>query len=187
MGEAKRRKLAGTFPAHGNAEAEIRTITNRRRVAFEAADTGDLDVLRLLVRTRQEANWKHPEYPVVLLDRAVWRDDVEMLRYLLSRGANPNTLIERDRVIPWPSDVGDGLFFSPLATAISEGKAALVKALLSAGADLDMPMVIDAAVGMRQTCRDLLMESPEVIAAMERLELESATGAACRASQAVRI
>jgi ankyrin repeat protein len=188
MGEAKRRKQAGNYPAKERVRQESgNTAYSKCRLAFEAAEKGDLETLKSLVRTRREANWQHPEFDIVLLDQAVMRNDIEMLRFLLEQGANPNALFECGRLVLCPSDFGDGMYFSPLATAISDGHAEILVALLDAGADLNLPKWIDNESGERMTCRDALDDSPELFAAMEALILKKVTSKACSPSRAQRI
>lgn len=188
MGEAKRKKQTGIYPVLSNVRQKgVITPHSKRHLAFEAADKGDLDTLKTLIRTRHEANWKHPGCGLLLLDKAVYRNDIDMLRFLLDQGANPNALIECDQLVPWPADVGDGMYFSPLASAISDGRVEILAALLDAGADLNLPKWIDDESGERMTCRDALNDSPDLLAAIEALTLEKATGKVCSQSRAQRI
>lgn len=188
MGEAKRKKQAGIYPVLGNVRQEsVSTTYSKRHLAFEAADKGDLDTLKTLIHSQREANWKHPRFGLVLLDNAVNRNDIDMLLFLLDQGANPNALIECDQLIAWPSDVGDGMYFSPLASAISDGRVEILAALLDAGADLNLPKWIDDESGERMTCRDALNDSPDLLAAIEALSLRKAIGMASGTSRAQRI
>lgn len=186
MGEAKRKKTAGLYLVKGTKET-LMAMADRRLRAFEAADKGDLDTLKPLIHTRHEANWKHPKFGLVLLDKAVNRNDIEMLHFLLDQGANPNALIDRDQLVPWPADVGDGMYFSPLASAISDCRVEVLAALLDAGADLNLPKWIDEESGERMTCRDALNDAPELLAGIEVLALEKATSKAISPSRAQRI
>lgn len=188
MGEAKRKKQAGIYPVLGNVrQVSVNTPSLKLRLAFEAADKGDLETLKTLIRTRHEANWKHPRFGLVLLDKAVNLNDIDMLHFLLDQGANPNALIECDQLVPWPADVGEGMYFSPLASAISDGRIEILAALLDAGADLNLPKWIDDESGERMTCRDALNDSPELLAGIEALALEKATSKAFSPSRAQRI
>ena len=188
MGEAKRKKQAGIYPVLGSVcQESVNTTSLKLRLAFEAADKGDLDTLKTLIHTQHEANWKHPRFGLVLLDKAVYRNDIDMLHFLLDQGANPNALIECDQLVPWPADVGEGMYFSPLATAISDGRVEILAALLDAGADLNLPKWIDDESGERMTCRDALNDSPELLAGIEALALEKATSKAFSPSRAQRI
>lgn len=186
MGEAKRKKTAGLYLVKGGTET-LMAMADRRLRAFEAADKGDLDTLKPLIHTSHEANWKHPEFGIVLLDKAVNRNDIDMLHFLLGQGANPNALIECDQLVQWPTHVGDGMYFSPLASAISDGRAEILAALLEAGADLNLPKWIDGESGECMTCRDALNDSPELLAAIEALALEKTTTKACSPSRTQRI
>jgi len=188
MGEAKRKKQTGIYPVLSNVrQKSVITPHSKRHLAFEAADKGDLDTLKTLIRTRHEANWKHPDCCLLLLDKAVYRNDIDMLCFLLDQGANPNALIECDQLVPWPADVGDGMYFSPLASAIADGRFEILAALLTAGADLNLPIWISNRSGQYVTCRDTLNELPELNAAIETLILEQVSVKACSNSRAQRI
>lgn len=138
----------------------------RRKHAFEAIEAGDMRKLRRLVRNRVEANWARVGRGWSLLDAAVLFKCHEAARWLLDRGANPNTLFFFDEPILPAEATVDGMYFSPLASAISEGDAQLVKLMLDAGADLSLPKIVDG--DERLTCMDALHEAPALMAEIER-------------------
>lgn len=170
MGEAKRKKTAGLYLVKGTKET-LMAMADRRLRAFEAAGKGYLASLRLLVRNKREADWKHPDCGLVLLDEAVRHGGPDIVRFLLDMGANPNALICNDQLVPWPTKVDDGMYFSPLATAIFEERVEELLMLLEAGADLDLPQCCFKHLDFCQTCRDSLGEDKQLTAKMEAIVL----------------
>ena len=93
-----------------------------------------------------------------MLDEAVQTASIDSVRWLLDKGANPNTLFFQDKPCGANQKRKEGLYFSPFATAISNGKTEIVLLMLSRGADLNLPTVWCGDDDF-QTCRDVAMES----------------------------
>jgi hypothetical protein len=81
----------------------------------------------------------------------------EMEMWLLNAGANPNTFFFHDK--PWVASRGlpEGMFFSPLASAINSGMVEIVALFQERGAMFDLP-VWNFGDGDCMTCQDLVME-----------------------------
>jgi hypothetical protein len=92
------------------------------RMLFEAADTGDLDRVILLIAGGANVNAALPGdgSPLIAAARG---GRVDVLRLLLDRGADPNGIVP-----------GDG---SPLIAAARQGHADVVEMLLARGASVD--------------------------------------------------
>jgi ankyrin repeat protein len=128
------------------------------QAAFEAVRSNDFSAAANLIRTPAEANYCMPARGWCLLDEAVKAGSEAMVRWLLARGANANTLFLNDRPCvphpPYPS----GLYFSPLATAINEAKVEIAELLLRSGASMDLPYW-GHENGSYHTCFDLATDS----------------------------
>lgn len=144
----------------------------RLNQAFDAIEAGDMKKLVTLVRNRSEANWTRVGQGWSLLDAAVLFKRYDAASWLLNRGANPNTLFSFDEPILPSEATADGMYFSPLASAISEGDATLVKLLIDAGADLSLPKIVEG--DERLTCWDALLEDRSLMAKIERHLLSKA-------------
>lgn len=153
--------------AHGKAEAASDALTNvpvtnkQRQVAniesaFKAIRDGDMATLTRLVRMPKEANWYREGWSWCLLDEAVRAQSVPMADWLCQRGADPNTLFFSDRRISLNRATKPGMYFSPFVASISSCLDDLMLVMLTHGASLDMPYVIDG--GEVSTCRDLARE-----------------------------
>lgn len=124
--------------------------------ALEAVRTEDFQTLTTLVTTPKQANWHSKKSAWCLLDVAVKQDSLTMVSWLLDKGANPNTLFFRD-TLHSRRRFEPGLYFSPFATAISNGQSDIALLLLERGASLDLPIVWCDADDF-QSCRDLAIE-----------------------------
>lgn len=136
------------------------TRKEKRKADFETAllaiSNGNLAGLGKLVRTTKEANWRRPDQAWCLLDEAVDAKSSEMVQWLLAMGADPNTLFCADRLISAQHATAPAFYFSPFASAISNGQTAIVQLMLARGASLDLPYCIsDEGTA---TCRDLAIE-----------------------------
>lgn len=152
----------------------IMNTTMRRKQAFDAIKTGNLERLKTLVLNKTAANWAMPHRSWALLDEAVNSGRHTIAKWLLSRGANPNTLHsdscrrgELDKLLRAliPLD----MFFSPLASAIEREDARMIRLLLDAGANLSLPtMTVNDRV---ETCGDMLNDRPSLAAEVEALAI----------------
>lgn len=148
------------------------------KAAFKAVRQGDHAAATSLIRTPAAANYRLPDRGWCLLDEAVKAGSVAMVQLLLSRGANPNTLFLNDQPFAPVSPYPDGLYFSPFATAINEGKLDIFELLLRHGASLDLPYW-GHQNGAPHTCLDLAMDSefwPQLEASMLAVEVAAKSG-----------
>lgn len=115
---------------------------NTKQQAFYAVATGDIPLLSKIVRTRREANWRLSNRGWSLLDQAVQSRQHAVAAWLLDRGADPNTIFLDDRGISGKHAVGEGWYFSPFASAVSEKDAEMTALFLKAGASRLLPKII---------------------------------------------
>lgn len=115
--------------------------------AIAAIAAKDLGALAKLVKTKKQANWRRPDRVWCLLDEAVKRGSPSTVNWLLVMGADPNTLFKRGRLISLRNATEEGLYFSPLATAIRIGNAEGAALMIKAGASLNLPCDIDNEYG----------------------------------------
>jgi ankyrin repeat protein len=135
------------------------------KAAFRAVRANDFLALARLIHTPADANSRLPDRGWCLLDEAVKAGSMDMVRWLLARGADANTLFLNDQpCVPRPP-FASGLYFSPLATAIRDGKVEIAELLLRSGASMDLPYW-GHEDGSYHTCFDLATDS-EVLPALE--------------------
>lgn len=145
------RELLFTPRARRRADRQAPT---KVKAAFEAVREGDAEKLSRLVRMPKQANWRLPERAWCLLDEAVKSGSLAMVEWLVNHGANANTIVVDDRLFSAGDLCAPVLYFSPLATAIHDGKMEIAEFLLRNGAALDAPCW-SFADGARQTCFDM--------------------------------
>jgi len=156
---------------HQRVSRKNSTLVENRaqiRAAFSAIHDGDLARLSAIVRTKRQANWLSPSrLGWSLLDAAVAKRAASTVEFLLSKGADPNTLFRgriRVRVA-----VEDGEYWSPLFRAILYQDAEIVSLFLDAGASLNLPQKVDFHAGDDdcQVWFDILKLGPAVAALRE--------------------
>jgi ankyrin repeat protein len=154
----------------------------RRKQALNAIKAGNLKRLQTLILSKAEANLTLPKRSWSLLDQAVDCENHDIAKWLLARGANPNTLhatpglmsrLGLDRIFAFHSIEPD-FYFSPLATAIEKEDAHMVRVFLDAGADLNLPKY--NFQGHIETCEDALKEKPALRARLEALAISASSG-----------
>jgi hypothetical protein len=145
--------------------------------AFSAIFDDDLAKLASIVRTKRQANWQSTaRMGWSLLDAAVSNRSSPSVAFLLSKGADPNTLFRgrfRDRLA-----TEEGMYSSPLLTAILFNEVEIVGLLLDAGGSLDLPEQIDFHTG-NLDCRhwlDIYKLGPAVAAFREAKALARSIG-----------
>ncbi len=157
-------------------------INQRIWQAIKAAQSGDLQTLSTLVQTRAQANWLSPDRQgMALLSHAVESKQPAVVKWLLEKGANPNTLFFERRIVKLKEGeyYGEGRYYSPLLAAISLREVESIALLLEHGADTDLPIVIDYAYEC-DSCRDYLFKyqlEDAVQARREAMQLEKAARA----------
>lgn len=92
---------------------------------FEAADLGDLDALTAMLDQQPERIDLRDESGWTPLHHAAYRDRADLVRFLITRGADPNASAEGECV--------------PLHMAAAESGVDTVLALADGGADLNVP------------------------------------------------
>lgn len=134
------------FPTRSRANGA--PARHARAGNFEAAKVaireGNLAMLTKLVQTPHQANWCASDRAWCLLDEAVKADSVEMVQWLLNKGADPNFLFISDRPFDRSAGLLQGMYFSPFASAIRGRNAQIVRAMLAHGADLSLPVMFSA-------------------------------------------
>ena len=153
----------------------------RRKYALNAIKAGNLKRLQTLILSKADANLTLPKRSWSLLDQAVDCENHDIAKWLLARGANPNTLhatpglMSRLGMLPvMLHQIEPELYFSPLASAIEKEDAHMVRIFLDAGADLNLPKY-----GLREhmsTCHDALNEKPALKARLEALDISASVG-----------
>lgn len=137
-----------------------RAESNQRiRQAIDAIQKGDLQTLSSLVHTRAQANWLEPDRQgMALLSYAVESKHPEIVKWLLEKGADPNTLFLGCRLVKLGAGDGyaEGHYRSPLRSAIGLEQVDSIALLLEHGADLELPVSEDYTHG-GETCEDLLI------------------------------
>jgi hypothetical protein len=153
---------------HSKSSGKRRTSGNQRKTRqqqfkndYEAAKTaiklGDIATLSQIVETKEQANWHGTDVGWCLLDEAVKTGSLTMVKWLLDAGANPNTIFFNDKPLVASRGLPEGMFFSPLASAIKSGMVEIVALFQERGAMFDLP-VWNLGDGDCMTCQDLVME-----------------------------
>lgn len=164
----------------------------RRKRALNSIKAGNLKRLETLILSKADANLTLPNRSWSLLDQAVDCENHDIAKWLLSRGANPNTLhatpglmsrLGLDRIFTFTSIEPD-FYFSPLATAIEKEDAHMVRIFLDAGADLNLPKY--NFQGHIETCDDALNEKPALRARLEALAISASVGESNRHQRVTR-
>jgi ankyrin repeat protein len=147
-------------PARESGRGKPRRSPQERafKAAKKAVQEGNLNALSRLVKTASQANWYASDRAWCLLDEAVKSRSPAMVKWLLEKGANPNTLFFRDKQYDLSKGVVPGGYFSPFATAISNAEKQIVELMLDHGADINLPVVYEDESD-HTTCRDLAQES----------------------------
>ena len=153
--------------------------------AIDAIKADDLDALAKMVTTKRQANWHRPDQAWSLLDQAVRSYSDEIVEWLLFMGANPNTLFFNRRAVAMNKAKKPGMYFSPFSSAIHDGQIKIVKLLLGAGANLDLPVVIEDDLACTN-CRDIAVEM-DVWPVIEALQLQQSTPQASKSNGATRL
>jgi hypothetical protein len=122
--------------------------------AIEAIKRDDLNALSKLVKTAKQANWRRKDRPWSLLDQAVSSRSFSMVKWLVEKGANPNTVFFRDKPCDDRKGLCPGMYFSPFASAISFNQMEIALFLFASGADINIPMYRCSVEGLT-TCRDV--------------------------------
>lgn len=133
-------------------------INQRIWQAIRATRSGDLQTLSTLVQTRAQANWLSPDRQgIALLSHAVASKQPAVVKWLLEKGANPNTLFFERRIVKLKEGehYGEGRYYSPLMAAISLREVESIALLLEHGADTGLPVEIYYAYEC-DSCRDYL-------------------------------
>lgn len=120
--------------------------------AFALVTSSDLAGLAGIVKTKKQANWHRPKQIFGLLDQAVRVRSLAVVEWLMTMGADPNTLFFGDGRIPLRHATKPGMYFSPFAYAITDKQDAIVLAMLDRGASLEMPLWIEDDEVL--TCRE---------------------------------
>ncbi len=136
--------------------------------AFRAIKLGNASTLAKLVTTPVQANWHRDGQGWSLLDEAVQAKSLAMVDWLLSKGANPNTLFRNDEPHVFGDPLQPGLYFSPLATSLRIGSSNIAALLIHRGASWDLPVWFSETEGF-MTCKGKADESgllPSIEAAL---------------------
>lgn len=115
----------------------------------DAARRGLTDIVTLFVSHGADINSKEDYEGRNPLHVAAENNQLEMVKYLLSNGADGDEVAQRNPpkgTLDICIRKGDAVGMTPLQLAAREGHAAVVKALVEAGASLDMATAIDLAV-----------------------------------------
>lgn len=123
----KQRELVELLLEHG---AQVNRVPGRLGALQQAAISGSLDCVRLLVDAGADVNAPayHPWEPTAL-EAASFRGHLEMVAFLLDRGANVNAPANFDSRFPK----------TVLSTAVENNDVKLVELLLNVGADVNIP------------------------------------------------
>ena len=116
--------------------------------AFRAIKLGNASTLAKLVTTPVQANWHRDGQGWSLLDEAVQAKSLAMVDWLLSKGANPNTLFRNDEPHVFGDPLERGLYFSPLATSVRVGSPKIAALLIDKGASWELPIWFHATEGV---------------------------------------
>lgn len=151
----------------------------RRKYALNAIKAGNLKRLQTLILSKADANLTLQEQSLSLLDQAVDFERHEIAEWLLAHGADPNT----HHVVHSPMDglaqimfgpIDVDIYLSPLASAIQQEDANMVRILLDAGADLSLPRSI--FLGQIVTCGDNLQKNSALASEVEALAISTSLG-----------
>src|SRR6478735_3285286 len=116
--------------------ADVKTRGDTTLIA--AAQSGDVEIMRLLIDSGGDVNCISPRLGDTPLMYAAASDNVEAVRLLLAKGANPNAELKKmTRVIGGSIlDMGIGKQ-SPLMWAAATGSPELIRGLIDAGANVN--------------------------------------------------
>ncbi|MFT5599864.1 MAG: ankyrin repeat protein [Flavobacteriales bacterium] len=56
---------------------------------FEAAQTGDIELVRYYIRTGVDSNYQHPEYMASILVESIRFGHIDIMKLLLENGCDP--------------------------------------------------------------------------------------------------
>ena len=79
---------------------------------------GNFVALSGLIKSPSQANWYASDTAWCLLDEAVKSGSVPMVKWLLEKGANPNTLFMNGKPYDIRKGIVRGWYFSPFASAM---------------------------------------------------------------------
>ena len=127
------------------------------KAAKKAVREGNIAVLNRLIKSPNQANWYACNTAWCLLDEAVKSGSATMVKWLLEKGANPNTLFMHDKPYDIRKGIVPGIYFSPFASAMNCQNEQMVSMMLAYGADLNLPVVWES-LDDNTTCRDLAAE-----------------------------
>jgi hypothetical protein len=114
-------------------------INDRVWRAVEAASINNVTTLAQIVLTRAQANWLTPDRQgMSLLCNAVYYQSTDAIKWLLEKGADPNTLFENKRRIRHADAIGDESYISPFYDAIRSHNIEIIAAFLDHGALLSL-------------------------------------------------
>jgi hypothetical protein len=146
-------------PVSGSGKGKPRRSPQARgfKAAKKAVREGDFVALSGLIKSPKQANWYASDRAWCLLDEAVKAGSATMVKWLLEKGANPNTLFMHDKPYDIRKGIVSGWYFSPFASAMKLQNMEMVSMMLAHGADLSLPVVWDS-LDDNMTCRDLAVE-----------------------------
>ena len=127
------------------------------KTAKKAVWEGNIAVLNRLIKSPNQANWYACNTAWCLLDEAVKSGSATMVKWLLEKGANPNTLFMHDKPYDIRKGIVPGIYFSPFASAMKSHNEQMVSMMLAHGADLNLPVVWES-LDDNTTCRDLAVD-----------------------------
>ena len=131
-------------------------INKRVWQAVDAAMEDDVATLQKLVLTRAHANWVTPNRQgKSLLCGAVFTKSTEATKWLLEKGADPNTLFAHKRRIKLSDATKWSIYESPFAQAIHQRDVEIIAAFLDHGASLSIPETLHTYHGVTD-CGGLL-------------------------------
>lgn len=128
------------------------------KAAKKAVREGNFVALSRLIKSPKQANWYASDKAWCLLDEAVKAGSTAMVKWLLEKGANPNTLFMHDKPYDIRKGIVPGWYFSPFSSAMNCQNEQMVSMMLAYGADLNLPVVWES-LDDNTTCRDMAVEN----------------------------
>lgn len=159
--EAAKRRRANPLSEQQKQEA-LRQIP-----LFQAAGSGDLEMLRQLLDSGADPNWVAIEAGHTPLYNACFGDSAAAVRFLIERGADPNKRFEYHSPI-------DGRAERELTALMCARSGKVAQALIDAGAEVN----VHDAIGVTPLMRAANRGEPEVV----RLLLRAGASAAARST-----
>lgn len=163
---------------HVSADGKKQSCQTADIAVIYAISRGDLQALSSSILTRSDANLLDPDWPgMALLSHAVESRQPQIVKWLLEKGANPNTLFFNGHFVKYElkEACAEGHYRSPLARAIELGEVQSIALLLNHGAELDLPVLVGKSKSSSLSCGDLFRLSPsfyaEVRAVLEAMDI----------------